>query len=161
MSKLSKSKVAPAKMSSGKSERGQMGVCIAQVRFHFSPTLFAPISSQIPLFPEFLARFALTDETVSAFIPPICALLKQTKLEIFRNIIFTVVVVNLCIFIKPIIWSGQGVCVGIGKFKFGSQVSNSCRYQAIGVEGGWERVTDFLLQFWKKIHKIPGGLFTN
>ena len=37
------------------------------------------------------------------------------------------------------------MCVGIGKFKFGSQVSNSCRYQAIGVEGGWERVTDFLL----------------
>ena len=98
VSKLSKSKVAPAKMSSGKSERGQMGVCIAQVRFHFSPTLFAPISSQIPLFPEFLARFALTDETVSAFIPPICALLKQTKLEIFRNIIFTVVAVNLCIY---------------------------------------------------------------
>ena len=122
-----------------------MRVCIAQVRFHFSPTLFAPISSQIPLFPEFLARFALTDETVSAFIPPICALLKQTKLEIFRNIIFTVVAVNLCIFIKPTIWSGQGVCVGIGKLNFGSQISNSCRYQAIGVEGGWERVTDFLL----------------
>ena len=41
-------------------------------------------------------------------------------------------------------WSGQAVCVGIGKFNFGSQVSNSCRYQAIGVEGGWERVMIFL-----------------
>lgn len=56
--------------------------------------VFAPISSQIPLFGGFLPRFAVTDETVSAFIPPICALFKQTKLRFFQEYILTYL--NLC-----------------------------------------------------------------
>ena len=60
--------------------------------------VFAPISSQIPLFGGFLPRFAVTDETVSAFIPPICALFKQTKLRFFQKFILTYLNLRFCCF---------------------------------------------------------------
>ena len=77
--KLSKSKIESAKMSSGKSEREQMGVCIAQVQSHFSACFLPQFAVKSHFSAAFCPDFAVTDETVSAFIPPICALLKTNK----------------------------------------------------------------------------------
>ena len=84
-------------------------------------------SSQISLFAGFLPRFAaVTDETVSAFIPPICALFKTNKTQIFSRNIFSLCQSLIYFFdwfllLKNYqnshilwLWSGQAGCASIG-----------------------------------------------